>query len=179
MKIKKIIILLLVAIMLPVISKAFEITIDTNKKEIKKGEELILSIKNSENVIAGNFEINYNKEVFVEGINIECAEKDEKIACIYGDISGQGTEEFKIKFKAKKAGKKGAFSINNAKIRVESQDESYKDENIIGIDKETVVKVKGNSLIKYLIIVMVIVVIIIGMILVTHSKNRYHSKKIH
>ena len=124
------------------------INTETDSKTVKVGEEVILTIKTNETIIASNFEINYDSESFkLEGSetnNFNVAEKNGKIACIYADITGTGTNEFKIKLTAiKETNDNAKFKIENAKFRAEGKDESYTGEQISGIDKE--IKLKVNN----------------------------------
>lgn len=124
----------------------FTVTMSTEKETVKVGEDVILTIKTNETIIASNFEINYDSELFkLEGSetnNFNVAEKNGKIACIYADITGTGTNEFKIKFTSQKANSsKSGFKIENAKFRAEGKTESYTGEQISGINKELKIKV--------------------------------------
>ena len=83
------IILFIISIILFVNSHAtynMVVTLETNKQSLQVGEEKILTVTLSENIIAGNFEINYDSEVFeLVGsgtTNLNVAEKNGKIACI-------------------------------------------------------------------------------------------------
>ena len=121
---------------------------EADSKTVKVGEEVILTIKVNETIIASNFEINYDSESFKldgsETNNFNVAEKNGKIACIYADITGTGTNEFKIKLTAIKETKdKVSFKIEDAKFRAEGKDESYTGEQISGINKELKLKVNN------------------------------------
>lgn len=156
--------------MLPLISKAFEINLSTDKENIKRNDEIILKIKTTEKLVAGNFEINYNNKVFkfVEGVNINAAEKDGKVACIYGDLEGKGEDEFLIKFKAIKSSKNAEFKIENAKCRVVNKEESYTDENIFG-EKLIELKIETNN--KVMIMITTLGIIILVFIIVLGCKK--------
>ena len=112
----------------------FSLDITTDKKDVNIGEEVILQIKADKNVVASNFEINYNNEkIELVGSNTDnlfVSEKDGKIACIYFDINKNGTDIFQIKFKAINTTGNAQFSIHNVKFRALGQDESYVDEQI-------------------------------------------------
>lgn len=122
----------------------FKVDLSTNMNKVKIGEEIVLQIKSNEQVVATNFEIicdiNSFELIGSETENFRVAEKDGKIACIYADISGKGTDSFKLKLKAKQE-TNSKFSIENSKFRVVGQDESYVQENIQGINKKINIKV--------------------------------------
>lgn len=166
----------MVVIMLPLISKAFEMDLSTDKENIKRNDEIILKIKTTEKLVAANFEINYNNKIFkfLEGVNINAAEKDGKVACIYGDLAGKGEDEFLIKFKAIKSGKNAEFKIENLKCRAVNQEESYTDENILG-EKLIKLKIETNNkamiMITTLVIIILVYIIIIGCKKIKKNKN--------
>ena len=94
---------------------AFTMDVSIDKNELKVGEEIVYTINLDETIIATNFQINYNYSDFeligskTTGLNV--AKKGEKIACIYADISGTGTDTFKTSFRATKETSKASFSI--------------------------------------------------------------------
>ena len=110
-------------------------TLSSNKTSVKKDEEIILTIAFDEKVVAANFNINYDSSVFkfVEGVNINAAEKNGVVACIYADSTLNGTNSFSIKFKAIKDSGNATFSINDAKIREKGKDESATTSQIKGL----------------------------------------------
>ena len=127
----------------------FKLNMETenNSEIVKVGEEVVLAIKVNETIIASNFEINYDSEVFElvgsETDNFNVAYKNGKLACIYADINGIGTNEFKIKFVVtKEKADKASFKIENAKFRAIEKEESYTGTQILGIDKELKLKVQ-------------------------------------
>lgn len=113
--------------------QAFEITMTSEKSNLSEGDEFIYTISSSAKVVATNFMINYDSNSFelvgavTEGLNV--AVKNGKIACIYADMSGVGTDKFQIKFKVKDkiSSKDSSFTIEDAKFREVGQDESYTD----------------------------------------------------
>lgn len=170
--------ILTVAIMLPLVSNAFDVNLSSDKKEIKLNDEIILKVKMQEKVIAANFEINYNSKLFefIEGININAAEKNGKVACIYGDLTGKGQDEFLIKFKAIKENQNSEFKIENIKVREINKEESYLDKDITG---ENSVKIsldkKNNNIFPIIISIFLILVFVTGIYL--YKKNKSKTKK--
>ena len=77
----------------------------TDKSTLLAGEEFIYTVNLSTSVVATNFNINYNSTYFelVGAVTpgLAVAKKDGKIACIYADINGVGTDKLQIKFKVK------------------------------------------------------------------------------
>ncbi|MBQ2937737.1 MAG: hypothetical protein IJE05_02495 [Clostridia bacterium] len=125
------------------------ISTEANSKTVNVGDEVILTIKTNETIIASNFEINYDNEAFEvvgsETNNFNVTEKNGKIACIYADITGEGTNEFKLKLTAvKETSGKASFKMEDAKFRAEGQDESYTGDKISGIDKAFKLKVNNK-----------------------------------
>lgn len=177
MKLKRIIIILMVSIMLPLVSKAFEINLSIDKENIKKNDEIVLRVKTNEKVIATNFEIDYNNKVFkfIEGVNINAAEKDGKIACIYGDLTGKGEDEFLIKFKAIKSSKNSEFKIENKKFRSINKEESYTDENIIGKNSLSLEVEKNKKDILILIVLIILILVFIIIICCKYKKCKINT----
>lgn len=144
--------IMLLSIMLLITNSnaAFSINtkIESNSDTIQTGETITLVITSNEKIIASNFNINYDNTILkLEGSktsNLSVAEKDGKIACIYADISGTGTTEFKIQFKTLKETTSSAtvLSIEDAKFRAEGKEESYTGESILGLNKEISIKVE-------------------------------------
>lgn len=144
-RILKLIMLIIVAIMIfTVYTEAFSIEPLVNNASVKPGEEIIFKIKSDEKIVATNFKLNYDNEAFelvksnTSGLNV--AEKNGKIACIYADMSGIGTDNFEIILKAKEANKNANFGIEDAKFRAVNAKTSYTGSQIQGI--ETIVNVK-------------------------------------
>lgn len=144
-KILKLIMLIIVAIMIfTVYTYAFSIEPSINNISVKLGEEIIFKIKANEKIVATNFKLNYDNEVFelvrsnTSGLNV--AEKNGKIACIYADMSGVGTDNFEIVLKAKIANKSVNFELEDAKFRAVNAKTSYTGSQIDGI--ETLINVK-------------------------------------
>ena len=110
-------------------------TFSSSKTITQPDEEIILTIKFNAKVTAANFNIKYDSSVFdfIEGVNINAAEKDGKIACIYADSTLKGTDSFSIKFKAVKESNSAVFSLNEAKIRESGKEESVTTEDITGL----------------------------------------------
>ena len=172
--------ILTVAIMLPLVSNAFDVNLSSDKKEIKLNDEIILKVKMQEKVITANFEINYNSKLFefIEGININAAEKNGKIACIYGDLSGKGQDEFLIKFKVIKENQNSEFKIENIKVREINKEESYLDKDITG---ENSVKISldksSNNMFPITISIFLILVFVTGIYLYKKSKSKTKKAK--
>lgn len=118
---------------------AVGMNMEANKKTISIGDEEILTLNFNEKIVACNFNIVYDSNVFTligsNTTNLNVAEKDGKIACIYADMSGSGTNKIGIKFKANKETSGSKFMIENAKFRAEGQEKSYTGTQISGIDK--------------------------------------------
>ena len=144
------IMLIIMALLITTANAAFtaSISMKSDSSTIKVGDTVTLTINVNEKVVASNFDINYDSTILkLEGSgtsNLSVAEKDGKIACIYADMSGTGTNEFKVKFKALKETTGTNLKIENAKFRAEGKDESYTGEQISGINNTITVKV-GNT----------------------------------
>ena len=139
-KILKVGIVILIAMMLFTIdSYAFTMNPSLDKQSVKIGEEVTYKIKLNDKVVATNFILDYDNTAFelvksnTTGLNV--AEKNGKIACIYADIGGTGTDTFEIILKAKKNKNNVKFSIEEAKFRTASATTSYTDNQIDGIEK--------------------------------------------
>lgn len=121
------------------------ISMKSDSSTVKVGDTVTLTISVNEKIVASNFDINYDSAILkLEGSgtsNLSVAEKDGKIACIYADMSGTGTSEFKVKFKALKETTGANLKIENAKFRAEGKEESYTGEQISGINNAITVKV--------------------------------------
>lgn len=144
------IMLIIMALLITTANAAFtaSISMKSDSSTIKVGDTVTLTINVNEKVVASNFDINYDSTILkLEGSgtsNLSVAEKDGKIACIYADMSGTGTNEFKVKFKALKETTGTNLKIENAKFRAEGKDESYTGEQISDINNTITVKV-GNT----------------------------------
>ena len=72
----------------------FSIDITTNKEKVTIGEEVILKIKTEKNVVASNFEINYNSQncelINTTSNNLYMSEKNGKMECLYFDLDQNG-----------------------------------------------------------------------------------------
>lgn len=125
------IVALLICTLTNISNAAFEINNSVEPISMKIGDIVTYTITANENIVATNFDISYESGKFkLEGsgtTGLSVSEKNGKIACIYADISGIGTKEFKIKFKAIAETGDAAFSINNYKFRVQNVEESYTD----------------------------------------------------
>lgn len=147
-KVLKLVMFVIIGIMIfTVYTDAFSIEPSTNNISVKPGEEIIYRVKSDEKVVATNFKINYDNEAFelvrsnTSGLNV--AEKNGKIACIYADMSGVGTDNFEIVLKAKVANKNVNFSMEDAKFRTVNAKTSYTGNQIEGIS--TIVNVKTEE----------------------------------
>lgn len=147
-KILKLIMLIIIAIMIfTVYTYAFSIEPSINNVSVKPGEEIIFKIKSNEKIVATNFKINYDNEVFelvrssTTGLNV--AEKNGKIACIYADMSGVGTDNFEIILRAKISNKSVNFGLEDAKFRAVNAKTSYTGNQIDGI--KTIINVKTTE----------------------------------
>ena len=142
------IMLITIALLITTTNAAFtaSVSMKSDSTTTKEGDTVTLTISTNEKVIASNFDISYDSTILkLEGSgtsNLSVAEKDGKIACIYADISGKGTSEFKVKFKALKETTGTSLKIENAKFRAEGQEESYTGEQITGINNAITVKVE-------------------------------------
>lgn len=126
------------------IKNNFKIDFCTDNKKINVGEEIILQIKTNKQIVATNFELIYDNESFEligsETENFMVAKKNDKIACIYADITGKGINIFKLKLKAMKE-TKAEFKIINSKFREVNKEESYVQDEIEGINKKIKIQV--------------------------------------
>ena len=130
---------------------AFEINMNTEKNILSAGEEFVYTINLSNSVVATNFNINYDSTslelvgAVTQGLAV--SKKDGKIACIYADINGIGTNKFQIKFKVKNivTSKTLAFSLDDAKFRASGEEQSYTGTQIGGLNSVTNVKVEENG----------------------------------
>lgn len=112
----------------------------SGSKKIKLNEEVAFTIGMTEKIVACNFEISYNKDVFeligsgTTGLSV--AVNGNKVSCIYYDAALTGTNELKIKFKAiKETNSASNFSISGAKFRVQGKETSYTGSEIVGADE--------------------------------------------
>ena len=121
------------------VDAAYELIMNKNlsSNSIQVGDEIIYSITLNENVVACNFQLNYDNTVLEligsDTTNLNVAEKNGKIACIYADISGTGTNILKIKLKAKKSIKESNISMEDVKFRTVGSETSYTSEQIQGV----------------------------------------------
>lgn len=136
-----VIIFIMAILLLTVPSNAFTMQMSTDKSEVKVGDEVVYTINLDEKVVAANFHINYNSSVLEligsSSNGLDVAVKNGKVACIYADINGVGTNSFQIRFKAKAATTRATFSIENPKFRGINQDTSYVDGQITGLTTQT------------------------------------------
>ena len=115
-----------------------------DNKKINVGQEIILQIKTNKQIIATNFELIYDTESFEligsETENFMVSKKNDKIACIYADITGKGIDTFKLRLKAIKE-TEANFEITNSKFREVDKEESYVQDQIQGINKKIKIQV--------------------------------------
>lgn len=115
-----------------------------DNKKINVGQEIILQIKTNKQIIATNFELIYDTESFEligsETENFMVSKKNDKIACIYADITVKGIDTFKVRLKAIKE-TKANFEITNSKFREVDKEESYVQDQIQGINKKIKIQV--------------------------------------
>lgn len=144
-----ILVVFLMCILSNVSNAAFEVDNSITPTAVKVGDIVTYTIIANESVVATNFDISYESDKFelvgsdTAGLNV--AEKNGKIACIYADISGTGTKEFKIKFKAIDETNNATFSVDNHKFRVQNMDESYTDVVTNPISKVNVSNTPNND----------------------------------
>ena len=142
------IMLITIALLMTTTNATFtaNVSMKSDSTTTKVGDTVTLTISTNEKIIASNFDISYDSTMLkLEGSgtsNLSVAEKDGKIVCIYADMSGIGTSEFKVKFKALKETTGTSLKIENAKFRAEGQDKSYTGEEITGINNAITVKVE-------------------------------------
>ena len=145
-------IILIISLLTTISNATFTVNMnmEENSKIIELGETKTLVVSVNEPVYALNFNINYDSQVFkligseTENLNVE--EKDGKIACIYADFAGIGTNEFKIKFEAIQETNGANFSIENAKFRATEQEESYKGNGITGLEQPLTLTVVNSEI---------------------------------
>ena len=118
--------------------------------DINKGDEVTLTVAFDNDVVATNFDISYDSEVFefVKGVDINAAVKDGKIACIYADSTLQGKNSFTILFKSIAEKENAVFEIENAKVRQKDSDESITGSNISGLSTPVSVKIGEEPVIE-------------------------------
>ena len=139
-------VLILYFVFFPSFANAFSVKLDVNKKNVKVGEEIVLKINTDENISAVSFHIKYDKKylTFIEGININAAEKDDSIACIYGNIQNEEIKQFEIKFKAIKPIKTSELKIIDAKFRTQNLDESFVESTISDYQDNVEITIVNN-----------------------------------
>lgn len=118
----------------------------TNSDNARVGEEVVYTINLNEKIVACNFNLNYDSQILKlvgSGTsNLNVAEKNGEIACIYADISGTGTNTLKIKFKAsKETTTPTSVSISGAKFRVAGAETSYTNDDIEGISTDVKISI--------------------------------------
>lgn len=152
-KILKFAMVIIIALMVyTVTSYAFTMNASLSRPSVKVGEEVTYTIKLDEKVVATNFNVNYDSNTFdlvrsnTTGLNV--AEKDGKIACIYADMGGVGTDTFEIILKAKKSKNAVSFSVEGAKFRAVNASTSYVGNQIVGIETSIKTDVIDNSVVE-------------------------------
>lgn len=132
-----------------VTANAFTVTLSSSENNVKSGEYVILNIKADEKIVASNFYIDYDSDKFefVQGINVSAAINNGKLACIYADITGTGTDNFQVRFKAKELSKvsKADFSISDYKFRAVDKDSSYEGEDVKFTSKNISIEVNPSN----------------------------------
>ena len=152
---------------------AFGVELKTDKEIVNKNDEVTITIKADETVLASNFDVEFDNTMFefidsdTEGLIVSA--KDNKVMCIFFDLEMKGKNEFTLKFKTLKDDKKASFSVLNAKFSTDISKESYEDESIDGINSKIEVKGSKYGNIGY---IYPIVLVIIIMIVVTIIRKR-------
>jgi hypothetical protein len=155
---------------------AFGIDLKLDKETVKKDDEVILTIKPNERVLATNFDVEFDSTMFkyvdsdTEGLM--AGAKENKVVCIYFDINMQGQDEFQLKFKTLKDNTRSNFSISNAKFSTDISKESYEGENIDGINGKVEVKGSNYDIVPYTIIAILVFFVILILLLIIKIKRK-------
>lgn len=137
------IVLLIVSVFLITTSNAnftVNMNIDGGSESKIIGETVTYKVKLNENIVACNFDINYDNKIleFVgsDTQNLNAAVNGNVVSCIYVDLAQQGTNEFKIKFKviAESKGQTN-IGITNVKFRAKDKETSYVASDIQGVNE--------------------------------------------
>ena len=132
----------------PKFSNKYMLNLDmsVSSNVVNTGDEVEYIIKTDKTIVACNFNIIYDKDVleFVESTTpgLYADVNDEKVACIYVDMTNIGINEFKIKFKAIKNTSETQLGITNVKFREKDKDTSYVDTDINGVNQKIKVKIQ-------------------------------------
>ena len=92
-------------------------TFDENPTSIEVGKDIKLKITTNETIVAFNCLINYDSSAFelvrsaTQGLDVGIT--DGKVACIYADSQGIGTNSFEIEFKTIGQATGATFSVEN------------------------------------------------------------------
>lgn len=140
-------IMLLMSIVLITTSNAaseLAIGLAGGKKEVKVGDEVEITISLNETIVACNFDITYNQEIyrFEESATtgLYASVNDDKLSCIYYDLAEKGTSILKLKFKAlKETSAKTTFGLENVKFRTKGQEKSYTENDIQGLNNVLII----------------------------------------
>lgn len=143
MKNKLILIILILIGMLSIatISLGFSIDMEMDKtRNLEVDDEIILTLNLSEKIVGASFKIDYDtnslKLIDKETANLYVSENNGQVACVYLDMEDKGTNNLKIKFKVLNADKTNlGFSLKEAKFVVLGNENSYSENDIVGISK--------------------------------------------
>ncbi len=144
-------VILIAIISISTVSLGFSIDMEIDKKEnLKVDDELILTINLSEKIVGASFKINYDTNILKlldkETKNLYVSENNRQIACVYIDMGDIGTDSLKIKFKVLNTDKTELnFSLEEAKFITLGNENSYSENDIIGISKTITIKKISND----------------------------------
>ncbi len=130
-KIKIISIIFLSLLIFTNVSLGFNVDMNLDKtKNIKINDEILLTINLSEKISGASFKLDYDRGILKlvgsQTANLSVAENNEKIACVYFDMSKAGTDILQIKFKIINNNKENVnFSIEESKFVTLDNETTY------------------------------------------------------
>lgn len=129
-----------------------EITTSANKEIYDEGDEIQVKIKTNKKFMTASFYLNYDSSIisYVGSDTISVSTKDypndNLVRTVYADLSGKGTDEIVLKFKVKNNNKQNSlFYLTKTTITMAGEQNTYKQNEISGIDNKLNVKIKTNQ----------------------------------
>lgn len=184
MKNTKFLVTIIMIVLLSLISTSVSaITITTENKEVKPGDEFIVEIKVDESIVLANSHITYDSNLFefkgTTQANLSANEVNSgDVAWMYTDMNenSTGVKSFEFKFKAKDSiSKKQDSTFKLSDLAFVTDSTQYEENNING-NKEfkVTVNAKSGGLFTKILIVIVILVVIFVFINIMKPKKKKH-----
>lgn len=129
--------------------QAASLKVNTNSNKIKVGEEITVKIAVDEKFVTTDFHLNYNKDCFeyittkTDNTNIKGHKENGYVLLVYADITGKGTKQIEVIFKAVKETTEAVFSVDN--VNMVTSDGKQQNSSITGTSESITVNTSKNA----------------------------------